>query len=70
MSEDELVADEEVEGFECSDCDADVAEEDRYCWNCGRFLDPLGRCPECGTAPKTGDIYCRQCGTALPSDED
>lgn len=57
--------DEDSEGFECPRCFAEVGERDRFCWSCGRQLDPLAGCPACGADIQTANRFCRQCGFAL-----
>lgn len=72
--EDEVAESEEdddgFEGYECSKCAAEVEERDRFCWNCGRRLDPLAGCPQCGSEMFDGDRFCRQCGSAVGDQND
>lgn len=56
---------DEFEGYECSKCEAEVHERDRFCWNCGRRLDPLAGCSQCGSEVLEGDRFCRQCGSLV-----
>lgn len=56
---------DEFEGYECSKCEVEVQEKDRFCWSCGRRLDPLAGCSQCGSEVFHGDRFCRQCGSIV-----
>ncbi len=47
----------------CSNCQAENAEHNKFCGQCGTQL-PEG-CPNCGTENPDGNKFCGQCGTAL-----
>ena len=47
----------------CSNCQAENAENNKYCGQCGTQL-PEG-CPNCGAENPDGNKFCGQCGTAL-----
>lgn len=61
---------DEYEGFECSRCAAEVEERDRFCWSCGRRLDPLAGCGACGAEIQAADRFCRQCGSPLEQSQE
>jgi class 3 adenylate cyclase len=48
--------------MKCGQCGASLAEDDRFCGDCGA---PLGACPACGEPLTPGKRFCRVCGSAL-----
>ena len=52
--------------FYCESCGAEVAQNARFCTNCGKFFSSV-RCPKCGKTGKTEDFIhgCPDCGYAV-----
>ena len=49
----------------CSDCGAQVNEDDEFCFSCGAKVDEK-KCPKCSAIITQGDKFCRKCGTNMP----
>lgn len=51
----------------CSKCGNDMAENAKFCPNCGAKNVPAGTevCPKCGASVKAGAKFCPDCGASL-----
>ncbi len=49
----------------CPKCGAEVAQEARFCGECGADTAMTGKCPSCGFENPPGTKFCGQCGTKL-----
>jgi class 3 adenylate cyclase/tetratricopeptide (TPR) repeat protein len=47
----------------CAQCHAPVADDDRFCGDCGGPLEIV--CPSCGEPVAAGKRFCRACGSAV-----
>ena len=47
----------------CHHCAAELADDARFCDQCGQSVVPL--CPTCGAETASGARFCSSCGTAL-----
>lgn len=47
----------------CPHCRALVRAEDKFCFQCGQFLDQ--RCGQCGSQVQPEDKFCGRCGAKL-----
>lgn len=72
---------EEDKIYECSECNADVREEDKICPKCGAQLDDneedekneeveTYECSECNADIKEEDKFCRNCGAQLDNNNE
>ena len=49
---------------ECSNCGAQVAENVKFCTECGSKMEPeKPKCPSCSTELPEGTKFCTECGT-------
>ena len=49
----------------CSECGAELSEDDLFCGRCGAPVRKVTRCPSCGAEAQEGDRFCRKCGSPL-----
>ena len=54
-------------GFACPDCGTQLQAGAKYCFNCGKKMEPANVCPDCGTELPTGAKFCFSCGRRLSS---
>ena len=53
----------------CPYCGAQIADDSRFCAECGKEIPQRTVCPHCGASMNEGDAFCQNCGkklTALP----
>ena len=46
----------------CPYCNAQIADESKFCGECGREYPNGKSCRHCGSAIHEGDVYCEHCG--------
>ena len=51
--------------FACPDCGTQLQAGAKFCFNCGKKMDPPNACPDCGTALPAGAKFCFNCGKRL-----
>ena len=49
----------------CPNCGAQMADDSRYCTECGKELPQENVCPHCGASVNEGDVFCQSCGKNL-----
>ena len=57
---------------QCIHCDAQIADDSRFCSECGKEITQANVCPHCGASVGEGDAFCQNCGKSLneaPSSE-
>jgi len=57
---------------QCPDCGAQIADDSRFCSECGKEITQANVCPHCGASVGEGDAFCQNCGKSLneaPSSE-
>lgn len=52
-------------GFACPDCGTQLQAGARFCFNCGKKMEPANVCPDCGTELPAGAKFCFSCGKRL-----
>ena len=51
---------------ECSNCGAQVAENVKFCTECGGKMEPeVLKCPNCSIELPEGTKFCMECGTKI-----
>ena len=56
----------------CPNCNAQIADDSRFCSECGKEITQANVCPHCGASVGEGDAFCQNCGKSLneaPSSE-
>ena len=56
----------------CPYCGAQIADDSRFCSECGKEITQANVCPHCGASVGEGDAFCQNCGKSLneaPSSE-
>lgn len=56
----------------CPNCGALIADDSRFCAECGKEVTQGNVCPHCGASVGEGDAFCQNCGKSLnenPSNE-
>ena len=56
----------------CPNCGAQIADDSRFCSECGKEITQANVCPHCGASVGEGDAFCQNCGKSLneaPSSE-
>lgn len=56
----------------CIHCGAQIADDSRFCSECGKEIMQANVCPHCGASVGEGDAFCQNCGKSLneaPSSE-
>lgn len=56
----------------CPNCGAQIADDSRFCSECGKEITQGNVCPHCGASVGEGDAFCQNCGKSLneaPSSE-
>lgn len=56
----------------CIHCGAQIADDSRFCSECGKEITQANVCPHCGASVGEGDAFCQNCGKSLneaPSSE-
>ncbi len=49
----------------CPKCNSQLADEARFCENCGTKLDAVTTCPACGKPIASGANFCMYCGKSI-----
>ena len=50
---------------QCPYCNAQIADNSKFCGECGKELPQENVCTHCGVTVNEGDIYCEECGRSL-----
>lgn len=50
---------------QCPYCNAQIADNSKFCGECGKELPQENVCTHCGVTVNEGDIYCEECGRNL-----
>lgn len=50
---------------QCPYCNAQMADESKFCGECGKEYPQGNMCPHCGARVFDGDVYCQDCGRNL-----
>ena len=50
---------------QCPYCNAQIADDSKFCGECGKEYPQDNVCPKCGATVNEGDIYCEICGRNL-----
>ena len=56
---------------QCPNCGAQIADDSRFCAECGKEIAQGTVCPHCGASMNDGDVFCQNCGkkpTDTPSE--
>lgn len=55
------------DGWECANCGSRNSSLVNTCMSCGEKKGTVVKkgCPNCGTQPRPGEMFCRNCGTRL-----
>ena len=51
--------------MKCSKCNAEIADDAKFCPVCGAKVEPESKCPNCGEKLETGAKFCTKCGTKI-----
>jgi len=49
----------------CPNCSAQIADNCRFCTECGKEITQANVCPHCGASVGEGDAFCQNCGKSL-----
>lgn len=49
----------------CPYCSAQIADNSRFCSECGKEITQAYDCPHCGVSVGEGDAFCQNCGKSL-----
>ena len=47
---------------QCPNCGAQIADDSRFCAECGKEIPQGNVCPHCGASMNDGDVFCQNCG--------
>ena len=61
------VAPQPTGAFACPDCGTQLQAGAKFCFNCGKKIEPANVCPDCGTALPAGAKFCFNCGRRMSS---
>ena len=50
---------------QCPNCGAQIADDSRFCSECGKEITKANVCPHCGASVGEGDTFCQNCGKSL-----
>lgn len=50
---------------QCPNCGAQIADDSRFCAECGKEIPQGTVCPYCGASISEGDAFCQNCGKKL-----
>ena len=50
---------------QCPNCGAQIADDSRFCSECGKEITKANVCPHCGASVGEGDAFCQNCGRNL-----
>lgn len=53
----------------CPNCNSEVSENQKFCANCGAYINNVRYCANCGTQLPEGGRFCPECGTPADSAE-
>lgn len=48
--------------MKCPNCGAQIADDSRFCAECGKEIPQGFFCPHCGASMNEGDAFCQNCG--------
>ena len=51
--------------MKCSKCNAEIADDAKFCPVCGAKVEPESKCPNCGEKLEDGAKFCTKCGTKI-----
>ena len=54
----------------CPNCSAQIADDSRFCSECGKEILQGIVCPHCGASVNESDSFCQNCGKRLKSSQD
>lgn len=49
----------------CPNCNSQIADDSRFCSECGKPIPQGKSCPHCGASVDDGDLFCPECGKRL-----
>lgn len=49
----------------CPNCGAQIADDSRFCTECGKECTQGNVCPHCGASVNDGDSFCQNCGKSI-----
>lgn len=49
----------------CPNCGAQIADDCRFCTECGKEITQANVCPHCGASVGESDAFCQNCGKSL-----
>ena len=49
----------------CTNCGTQIADDSRFCTECGKPIQQDNFCPNCGVSVNESDIFCQNCGKKL-----
>ena len=47
---------------QCPNCGAQIADDSRFCSECGKEITQANVCPHCGASVGESDVFCQNCG--------
>ena len=50
---------------QCPNCGAQIADDSRFCSECGKQITQANVCPHCGASVGESDAFCQNCGKSL-----
>lgn len=50
---------------QCPFCGAQIADDSRFCSECGKEITQANVCPHCGASVGEGDAFCQNCGKSI-----
>ena len=50
---------------QCPNCGAQIADDSRFCSECGKEIPQGTVCLHCGASMNDGDVFCQNCGKSL-----
>jgi len=51
--------------IKCPNCGAQIADDSRFCSECGKEITQANVCPHCGASVGESDAFCQNCGKSL-----
>lgn len=50
---------------QCPNCGTQIADDSRFCTECGKEITKANVCPHCGASVGESDAFCQNCGKSL-----